>query len=219
MEIRLYIYSTIYGKGKIIMGIVIKATKREPGSHSKLTKIRKSGQLAGVIYGYNTESTPILLDYTETEKTVRRNGYSAVFEIELDGKKINAVLSEIQRDALKGHVKHVDFLAINMTQLLEIEVPFTVVGNSVGVSEGGILTQPNQTLKLKVKPSDIPETIEVDVSKLGIGDTLALGEVRDKFNFEILNEDEYTLATVTPPAQSEEEPVSEATAGTGEKTA
>jgi large subunit ribosomal protein L25 len=201
------------------MSTVIKATKREPGSRSKLTKIRKSGQLAGVIYGYNTESTPILLNYAETEKTVRRNGYAAVFEIELDGKIINAVLSEIQRDAIKGHVKHVDFLAINMTLQLEIDVPFTVVGNSVGVREGGVLTQPNQTLKLKVKPSDIPETIEIDISELGVGDTLALGAVRDKFNFEILHEDEYTLATVTPPAQSEEEPVSEATAGTGEKTA
>ena len=187
------------------MSTVIKATKRMPGSRSKLTKIRQSGKLAGVIYGYNTESTSILLDYAETEKTVRRNGYSAVFEIELDGKKMNAVLSEIQRDALKGHVKHVDFLAINMAQQLEIDVPFTVVGNSVGVSEGGVLTQPNQTLKLKVKPSDIPEKIEVDISELGVGDTLALGAVRDKFNFEILNDDEYTLATVTPPAQPEEE--------------
>ena len=200
------------------MSTVIKATKRELGSRSKLTKIRQSGQLAGVIYGYNTETTPILLNYAETEKTVRRNGHAAVFEIELDGKKINAVLSEIQRDALKGHVKHVDFLAINMALELEIEVPFIFVGNSIGVREGGVITQPNQTLKLKVKPSDIPETIEVDISELGIGDTLSLGQVRDKFSFEILNEDDYTLATVTPPAQSEEDPDGDSTTDNAEAT-
>ena len=188
------------------MSTVIKATRREPGSQSKLTKIRKNGQLAGVIYGYDTESTPILLDYAETEKTVRKNGSSAIFEIDLDGKKMKAVLTDIQRDALKGKVKHVDFLAINMSLELEMDVPFTLIGESVGVKEGGILTQPNHTLKLKLKPSDIPETIEIDISELNIGDTLALGAVRDKINFEILNEDEHTLAIITHPARLEEVP-------------
>ena len=191
------------------MSLVIKATKREPGARSKLSKLREEGQLAGVIYGFNTESTPILLDYKETEKTVRRNGYAAVFQIELEGKKINAVLSEIQRDAIKGRVKHVDFLAINMKEELEIDVTFHLVGDAVGVKEGGVLTQPNHTIKIKVKPTDIPENLEIDVSELGIGDTLSLGAVRDKFDFEILSEDDYTLATVTPPAPKEEEPDTE----------
>lgn len=186
------------------MSTVIKAEKREKGARSKLSAIRKNGQLAGVIYGYNTESTPILLDYKETEKTVRRNGYAAVFQIELEGKKINAVLSDIQRDALKGTVKHVDFLAINMKEEIEMDIPFTLVGDASGVKEGGILTQPNHTLKVKVKPTDIPETIEVDISDLAIGDTLSLADVREKYDFEILYEDDYTLASVTPPAKEEE---------------
>lgn len=187
------------------MSTVIKASKREPGSRSKLTEIRKTGKLAGVIYGFNTESTPILLDYKETEKTVRKNGYAAVFQIELDGKKINAVLSDIQRDAIKGHVKHVDFLAINMKEELEIDVTFHLVGDAVGVKEGGVLTQPNHTIKIKVKPSDIPENLEIDVSELAVGDALSLSAIRDKYDFEILNDDDYTLATVTPPAPKEEE--------------
>lgn len=187
------------------MNTVIKATKREPGARSKLTKLRKEGQLAGVIYGFNTESTPILLDYKETEKTVRRNGSSAVFQIELDGKKINAVLSDLQRDALKGVVKHVDFLAVNMKEELEVEVPFTIVGEAIGVREGGVLTQPNHTIKIKVKPSDIPESLEVDVTNLGVGDTLALNSIREKFDFEILHDDDYTLATVTPPTTQQED--------------
>lgn len=186
------------------MGTVIKAIKREPGSQSKLTKIRKNGQLAGVIYGYNTESTPILLDYAETEKMVRKNGHAAIFDIDLDGKKMKAVLTDVQRDAIKGKVKHVDFLAINMSLDIEMDVPFILSGESVGVREGGVLTQPNHTLKLKLNPTDIPETIEIDISQLKIGDTLALGAVRNQFKFEILNEDEYTLAIITHPARSEE---------------
>jgi large subunit ribosomal protein L25 len=195
----------VYLKGDLIMSLVIKATKREPGARSKLSQLRQEGQLAGVIYGFNTESTPILLNYKETEKTVRKNGYAAVFQIELEGKKINAVLSEIQRDAIKGRVKHVDFLAINMKEELEIDVTFHLVGDAVGVREGGVLTQPNHTIKIKVKPADIPENLEIDVAELGIGDTLSLGAIRDQFDFEILSEDDYTLATVAPPAPKEEE--------------
>lgn len=187
------------------MSTVIKALKREPGARSKLTQLRKDGHLAGVIYGFNTESTPIILDYKETEKSVRKNGYAAVFKLDLDGKVINAVLSDIQRDAIKRHVTHVDFLAINMSEELEVDVPFTLVGDAVGVKDGGVLTQVNHTFKIKVRPSDIPEFIEVDVSELAIGDTLAIGAIRDKYDFEVLSDDDYTLVTVKPPTATEPE--------------
>ena len=183
------------------MTTVLQAKKRESGKRSTLTQLRKDGQLAAVLYGYQTESMPISLDYKETAKAVQRNGYTSVFKIEVEGKKINAILTDIQRDAIKGHVKHVDFLSINMKEELEVDVPVALVGTSIGVKEGGVLTQPNHTLKVKVKPSDIPDSIEIDVSKLDVGDTLFVGSVRNQFSdFTIVEDDEYTLATVTPPA-------------------
>lgn len=183
------------------MTTVLQAKKRESGKRSTLTQIRKDGRLAAVLYGYQTETTPISLDYKETAKAVQQHGYTSVFEIEVDGKKVNAVLTDIQRDALRNHVKHVDFLAINMKEELEVDVPIILTGTSVGVKEGGVLTQPNHTLKIKVKPNAIPDTLEIDVSNLAVGDTLSVGIVRDQFtNIEIVTEDDYTLATVTPPA-------------------
>lgn len=183
------------------MTTVLIAKKRETGRNSTLTKLRKEGKLAAVLYGYKTESTAISLDYKETAKAVQRNGYTSVFTIDVEGKKVNAVLTDIQRCALKGHVKHVDFLAVNMTEELEVEVPVTLSGTSVGVKEGGVLNQPNHTVKISVKPADMPDHVEVDISKLGIGDTLALGSVRDHIPFHILNDDDYTIATVTPPTE------------------
>ena len=188
------------------MTTVLKANKRETGKRSTLTQLRKDGQLAAVLYGYQTETTPISLDYKQTAKAVQSNGYTSVFNIEVDGKKVNAVLTDIQRDAIKGHVKHVDFLAINMKEELEVDVPITLVGTSVGVKDGGVLTQPNHTIKVKVKPSDIPDQIEVDISELAVGDTLSVGNVRGNYTgFTIIEEDDYTLATVTPPAPSVED--------------
>lgn len=192
-------------KGKMKMDTVLQATKRETGKRSTLTKLRKEGKLAAVVYGFQTDSIPITLDYKDTAKKVQKQGYTSVFQIEVEGRIINAVLSDIQRDPLKGHVKHCDFLAINMTEEFEVEVPISFVGESIGVKEGGFLMQPNQTLKIKVKPADMPDSIEVDISELGVGDTLSLEQVRDKISFEVLDEDDYTLATVTPPRTSAED--------------
>lgn len=197
------------------MSTVLIAKKRETGPRSALTQLRAQGQLPAVIYGFQTDATPITLEYKQAEKAYRTYGGAAVFKIDVDGKVVNAIMTDIQRDALKGTVKHLDLLAINMKDELEVEVPFALVGDSVGVKEGGVIMQPNLTLKIKVKPSDIPETVEVDVSDLAVGDTLSLEQVRDKFDFEILNEDDYTLATVTPPTPKDVEPDLEA----AEKTA
>ena len=194
-----------YEKGKMKMDTVLQATKRETGKRSTLTQLRKGGKLAAVVYGYQTDSIPITLDYKDTARKVQKHGYTSVFQIEVEGKKINAVLSDIQRDALKGHVKHCDFLAINMAEELEVEIPVSLVGEAVGVKDGGVLMQPNLTLKIKVKPADMPDSVEVDISELTVGETLSLEKVRDKISFEVLNEDDYTLAAVTLPAPSAEE--------------
>lgn len=192
------------------MTTVLKALKRETGPRSALTELRESGQLPAVIYGYKTESIPISLEYKQAEKAYRTYGGAAVFKIDVDGTLINAIMTDIQRDALRGKVKHLDLLAINMSEALEVEMPVTLVGDPVGVKEGGVLMQPNLTLKIMVKPSDIPETIEIDISNLAVGDTLSLEQVRGDFPFDIHHEDDYTLATVTPPSPKDEEPDLEA---------
>lgn len=183
----------------------IQTTKREVGPRSALTQLRKQNQLPAVIYGYKVDSTPIYVDLKEVTKLVQQNGRNGVFKLDVNGKTVSAVLSEIQRDALMGSVKHVDFLAINLSEELEVDIPVTIIGEAKGVNEGGILNQPNRDIKIKVKPSDIPDTIEVEVSELAIGDSLSIADIREHIKFEIINDDDYTLANVTPPAASVEE--------------
>lgn len=188
------------------MQTVITATKRETGSHSILTQLRKDGKLPSVLYGFNVEeTTPIYFEYKEMAREVQRNGVNHIFKIQLGDKTYSAIIGEIQRDALKGQVKHFDLLSINMKEELEVDVPVSIVGDSIGVREGGVITQPNTDLKIRVKPSDIPDSIEIDVSSLGVGNTLSLADVREQIPFDTLNEDDYTLATVTPPTPPAED--------------
>ena len=181
------------------MSLVLQARKRDTAHRSTLTQLRREGQLAAVLYGYKTKTTPISLNYKAAVKAVQQNGFTGVFDVEIEGEKVNVMLADLQRCTLKGELKHVDFLAINMSEELEVEVPISIVGQAIGVSEGGALIQLNHTLKIKAKPAQIPDFIEVDVSKLAIGETLSLVDVRDSISFEVLQEDVYTLVTITPP--------------------
>lgn len=187
------------------MSTVLSVKKREAGHRSTLTQLRKGGAIPAVIYGYNLDSTPISISANEFRKSVQKNGQNGVFLMELDGKKVNVVVSEIQQCSMKDEVNHIDFLAINMSEAIESEVPIKLVGESVGISLGGILMQPNLDVKIKVKPADIPEAIEVDITELKIGETITVADIRDTIDFEIISEDDHTLVTIMAPVTAVEE--------------
>ncbi|MFL1998642.1 50S ribosomal protein L25/general stress protein Ctc [Lysinibacillus irui] len=182
------------------MNMVLTANKRQKGRHSSLTELRQNGAIPGVVYGFQMEPTAITLDARAFAKILAAHGTKSVFQLDVEGKRINAVLTEVQRCALKGNVKHVDFKSINMSQELEVDIPVTVIGDAAGVAEGGFLLQPNREVRIKVKPTEIPETIEIDATNVAIGTSLYVGDIRQQFPFEILHEDDYTLVTITPPA-------------------
>lgn len=186
------------------MSTSVTAKSREAHKRSIKTALRKTGFVPAVVYGFKTESTPIAVNAKELEKTIRTEGRNAILTLDVEGKNVNAVLKEVQKDPVKGHLIHLDFLAVSMRQELEVDVPIVVTGTSVGVKEGGVLQQPIREIKVSAKPNDIPENIEVDITALGIGDTLSVGEIRDKCSYTILNEDEDVLVTVSAPVSEEE---------------
>lgn len=189
------------------MSTIVKAQARTPKEN---TKLRNSGHIPAVVYGFQMESQPISVDEKNLSKTLREVGRNGVMKLEVNGETINVVMSDYQMNILKGQMIHADFLAINMKEELEVNVAVHVIGNSVGVSEGGLLQQPNRELTITVKPSDIPEAIEVDVSEMAIGDTLTVADVRDKIDYTITNDDDYTLVTVSAPRTEVESEETEA---------
>lgn len=187
------------------MSTKITAQKRESGTpHSSLTELRGKGDVPGVVYGFQTETTPLVVSEIDLIKTLRESGRNGVINLEIDGKSINVVLNDFQRDALKGNFEHVDFLAINMSDELEVSAPVHTVGESPGEKEGGIVNQPNREVTIKVKPSDIPDAIEVDITNLAIGDTVTVGDIRGNVSYDILDEDDFILVSIAAPRTQEE---------------
>lgn len=186
------------------MATTVKTQTRDIAQQSNLTKLRDEGFVPAVVYGYKTDTSSIAVSEKDLLKTLREVGRNGVMSLDVDGKKVNVVLSDYQMDVLKGKFVHADFLAINMSDELEVSVTVVPTGDSVGVNEGGVLNQSNREVTIKVKPSAIPESIEVDVTELAIGDTLTVGDIREKSEFNILNEDDFALVSVTAPRSDEE---------------
>jgi large subunit ribosomal protein L25 len=186
------------------MATTVKTQTRDIAQQSNLTKLRGEGFVPAVVYGYKTDTSSIAVSEKDLLKTLREVGRNGVMKLDVDGKNVNVVLSDYQMDVLKGNFVHADFLAINMSDELEVSVTVVPTGDAVGVSEGGVLNQSNREVTIKVKPSAIPESIEVDVSELAIGDTLTVGDIREKSEFQFLNEDDFALVSVTAPRSDEE---------------
>jgi large subunit ribosomal protein L25 len=115
-----------------------------------------------------------------------------------------AMLKEIQVDPVKQNILHVDLYEISMDKKIEVEVPITLTGTAIGVSEGGILQQVSRTLEISCLPDNIPDSFELDVSHLNIGDSLHVSDLKIPSDIEVLVEDELTIATVVPPTKVEE---------------
>ncbi len=186
------------------MSTTIQSKLRETVKQSTLTDLRNDGFVPAVVYGYQTDAVSIAVNERELLNTLRVTGRNGVMKLQLEDGELNVVLNEYQKDPLKNQITHADFLAINMSEELEISVQVHLTGESIGEKDGGVLQQPNWELDIKVKPSDIPDSLEIDISELNIGDTLTVADVRKKIKYEILNDDDFGLVSISAPRTNEE---------------
>ncbi|OFL49449.1 50S ribosomal protein L25/general stress protein Ctc [Nosocomiicoccus sp. HMSC067E10] len=195
------------------------ANSRESLTKGELNELRAAGKVPAVLYGYNVENTSVTVDEVEFIKLIREIGRNGVIDLELDGKTVQAMVNEYQFESLKNRVDHIDFIAINMDEERTVEVSVVTVGEAAGEKEGGVVEQPNFVVEVTARPADIPEELEVNVEALEIGDSITVGDIRDKFSFTIENEDDTTLAMVSVPQEEVEEDAEDSEEATEEAPA
>lgn len=186
------------------MSISIQANKRTDFKNSTNRKIRDEGNFPAVVYGNKTESTPIYLNSADFIKTIREAGRNGVLTLQVDKQKYSVMLHDIQTDPLKNEIVHADFQVIDMKKEIDTEVSLSLVGEAKGTKEGGVLQQSLYEISLKGLPQDIPSSIDVDVSELGINDTITVADIKVGKKLEITHNAEDTVASVLPPQQEEE---------------
>src|SRR5881628_305063 len=145
----------------------LKASARQPlGKRSR--RMLREGKLPAIVYGHNTEATPLTLDRLEFQRVFVKSGRTQLIDLVLDGGRTEKVLvREIQTHPWRLGPIHVDFYQVNLQEKIEVEVPVHLTGESAPVKRGDAdILQPLHSIRVECLPSDIPESFEVDITPL-----------------------------------------------------
>ncbi len=162
--------------------INVKGTVRLEFGKKFARRIRKEGFVPCNLYGEakDENGAPVSLPFTTTNDELRNLIYTPdiyAVNLDIDGRKCKAVLKEIQFHPVKDNVLHVDFYEITDTKPIVMEVPIKLNGLAEGVKAGGRLTASVRKLKVKAVYTSIPERLNIDVTDLGLGKTIKVGEL------------------------------------------
>ncbi|EIJ80086.1 50S ribosomal protein L25/general stress protein Ctc [Bacillus methanolicus PB1] len=186
------------------MSVVLQAKERTEFRKSNLKKLREQGNIPAVIYGIGIDSKPIYVNAGELIKTIREVGRNGIISLNINGGQHKVMLGEYQEDPLKKELIHADFRAVDMSSEIDADVRIDLVGEAAGVKDGGVLQQPLHSLSITAKPGDIPNSVEVDVTNLQVGETLTIADIKMDKPYRINHDEEEVICSILPPKQEEE---------------
>jgi len=184
-------------------------------SKGQLNRMRQEDKVPAVVYGRRKDTQALVVDGKQLRQVLAAGGSNVLIELQIKGKgdKIRqetVMFKDIERHLIqKDKVMHVDFIRISMTDQIEVAVQLTFTGEPEGVKQGGILQVILREVAVKCLPTDIPETIEVNLSNLNIGESITAGSLSLPPDVELITAPEELLAQVLAP-EMEEEPAAEA---------
>lgn len=186
-------------------------------------RLRRTGRVPGVIYGYEVTPTAVSVDGLELYHALHTQaGINVLLTVALDGDDRLCVARDIQRHPVKGNVTHVDLLSVDKDAQIVVEVPVHVEGIVEGA---GVVNQVLGSVPINVAPLDTPNSFMLNVDGLEIGDTLRVAELTEQLpegaTFD--TDPDRTVVTVNPPEiieveeEDEDEDLLDEFAGEGEE--
>jgi large subunit ribosomal protein L25 len=178
----------------------LQASSRDTGSSRATRRLRREGQVPGVLYGRGQDPVSFAVDARELRNALA--GQGAVLDVSIDGQSTSAVLKDTQRHPVRGEIVHIDLLRVDLKQAISAIVSIEVINGdeSPGAKVGGIVEQITREVHIEALPNAIPETIVFDASGLELGETIGLDALTMPDGVTLLDETEdSTLLTVTLP--------------------
>lgn len=185
-----------------MLQVDMSASKRESFGKGAMRRLRVSGKTPAVMYGNNNEVCSLQLETTSFLKGLfqisRKN---AVINISIDGDETRHVLvKEIQTDPVHDTLVHVDFYEIDLSAVRRFTVPLELTGKAKGLEFGGDLVVHADILDLEGTPLDIPDSIKIDISDLGIGESLQFSDLDLPENVKMVADGAELCVEVVAPA-------------------
>jgi large subunit ribosomal protein L25 len=207
------------------MEAVLEAVKRDRFGKNEAGRLRREGQVPGVLYGGapgpsgKPEATPIAVQPKALSRILHsETGANTLITLTLDGDSNRVMLKEYQLDPITHHLLHADFYRVAMDKPITVTVPVVLRGEAPGVKQqGGLLDFVHREVSVECLPADIPEGIEVDVSNLMLNQSIRLREVVESVKWKPVSDLDIMLVhVVAPKAEAEPAPAEAEVATTAE---
>ncbi len=188
--------------------LLLEARVREARGRQAAKKLRREGKVPAVLYGAEASNMPLEIGSKALHDALRRRaGEHLMVELNVLGQKkpISALMREVQHHPVTGEITHVDFQKVSLRRRISVEIPLAYVGVPVGVrNQGGVLDHVLREVEIECLPGDLPERLEVDVSGLGVAESIHVGDlVFEKGR--VLTDPSLIVATVLAPRVVKEE--------------
>ena len=201
----------------------LNVAERAQTGRSASRRLRKANRVPAILYGKHTNPQSLSVDGPEFIRLLKGVSGRSVL-IQLDGapgaNKPLSFLQEVQRDPITDKYLHIDLQEVKSDEKFEIRVTVRVVGESFGVkNQSGVLEMASQTLRVRVLPKDLPETITVDVTELKVGETFKVGSLKAIPGVEFLDPKGQPVVSCVEPVAEIVQEVAAPTATAGEGAA
>ena len=169
--------------------IVLKATKRSV-TGKQVKALRRAGQLPAVIYGRHVEPISISLEAHTAGLVFAKLTSSTLVTLDVEGEEYAALVREKQRDFIKGNLTHIDFLALDLTEMIRTKVRLTFTGVSSAVKDySAVLVHRMDAFEVECLPANLPERINVDISSIKeIGNNIRISDIPLPENVTVLDD-------------------------------
>jgi large subunit ribosomal protein L25 len=186
----------------------LRALKRTVSGSRPARRMRRDGQIPAVVYGVGIDTQEIAIERRSLLGVLHTAaGLNALINVQVeDGDEVLTVAREVQRDPVRGDITHLDFIKVSLDIAIDAEVGLEFIGTPQGVKdEGGFIETIENAVMISALPTAIPTSIAVDISELGIGDTLKVEDLPVMEGVTYLTEPDRPLVTVLLPSVIEEE--------------
>jgi large subunit ribosomal protein L25 len=188
------------------MPTLIETQTRKAGGKNANRRLRKSGKIPAVVYGPGRPPVVVSVNPADVEAILHSDtGRNTIVALSVDGSGQSSVMvKDYQLDPVQGNMIHADFLEIAMNRILELTVNIELVGEAEGVKiGGGIMDFVTRSIEVECLPSDIPDSIKVDVGGLKINDYVRVKDLKVDSRVKVLSDPEVVIVTIIPPTKEE----------------
>ncbi len=183
--------------------IKLNANLRTTRGNGPARALRRENKMPAILYGPDMEPISVTIDKSDLEKAIKGSeGRQLLINLAIEGDEKSpyaAMLKELQTHPISRDFLHADFYHISMDRKIRVNVPITVTGKSVGVEMGGMLQIIRRELEVLCYPNEIPDTIELDITSLDMGESLHIEEIEAQGDIEFPHDVDFTVLTILSP--------------------